>query len=121
MILSLFFLFMLISLVLIIIGLTRPSESAQAIIGFFLMFTLSILIMNSNLEYKAGEITNTTYTYMTSNSTQINTTTEVTTYQYDQFTDGKGGSGYGYWLAIAAAVGMIGVFFSIKRTKWREE
>jgi len=120
MILTLFLVFVAISLVMITIGLARPSESAQAIIGFFLLFLLAVtVIIPGNLEYQSGSMTNTSYTYV--NSTQINTTSEITTFQYDSFTDQTGASGFGYWLAIASAVGMIGVFFSLKRTNWRDE
>lgn len=120
MILNLFLVFIGISLVLIIVGLTKPSESAQAIIGFLFLFLLSVgVLLPGNLQYPSGMITNTTYTYV--NASQINMTSEITTYQYDNFEDEKGASGFGYWLAIASAVGMAGVFYSLKNTNWREE
>jgi len=118
MILTLFLVFVAISLILIIIGLAKPSESAQAIFGFFFLFLLSLVIINGNLEYKSGETTTTNYYY---NTTQLNQTIETTSYQYGSFVDETAGKGYGYWLALASAIGMAGVFFSLKNTKWGEE
>lgn len=119
MILLLFGFFALVSLVMVIIGLTRPTESAQAIIGFFLMFLLSIVIINGNLEYSTGETTTTDYTYIGATN-QINRTTEINTISYTSFNDATS-KRLGYYLALSSAVGMIGVIFSIRKLKKYEE
>ena len=110
--------FVAISLVLIIVGLSKPSESAQAIIGFFILFLLSVLILlPGKLEYQSSTETNMSYVY---NETQLSKTYEITTFKYSTYEDTLGGRGFGYWLAISSAVGMIGVFYSLKKTNYEE-
>ena len=136
MILSLFLVFVAISLVLIIIGLARPSESSQAIIGFFILFLLSIIIIQGNVQYKTGYTEYMVYgnnfsgyhwDYRDPLEVSPNDDTQAylfhvnRTYSYANFSDSPGASGFGYWLAIASAVGMAGVFYGLKKTKWSEE
>lgn len=121
MILELFAFFVAISLVLIIIGLARPTESAQALIGFFFLFLLSFTIMGDNLEYQSGEIRNTTYSYLAVNGS-IDYTIETITYTYDTWDDQTGlfnTHRFGYFLAVISFIGFVGVMMSLKGG-WRE-
>lgn len=134
MILYLFGFFVLLSLVLIVIGLTRPSESAQAIIGFFFLFILAVTVLiPGSLEYPAGfeedyvygnNFTGYHWDYTYGGPPVVN---DVYLFhinrslKYYNFDDTTGGTSFGYWLAVASAVGMAGVFFSLKNTNWRQE
>lgn len=113
MILTLYGLLVCIALVMVIVGLAKPSESAQAIIGFFLLFLLSLVIINGNLEYETGAEINTTYTYTGS---QVTGTDQIVNNQY-AFFDDTTSHRVGYYLAIASAIGMFGVFFSLRRSR----
>ncbi len=137
MILLLFGFFVAVALVLIVIGLTRPTESAQAIIGFLFLFLLSVfVVIPGNLEYEQGYIE---YFVYGNNFSGYHWDYEdpleprphdpdvaylfhtVRNYTYKSFDGELGGTNFGIWLAIASAIGMIGVFFSIKNTRWRDE
>lgn len=111
MILTLFAVLIIISLIMIIVGLTRPTESAQALIGFVFLFLLAIVIVNGELEYEVGIQTNTTYSYDVNRL--VNSTQEEISYQYKYFNDATS-SKVGYYLAIASIVGFAGVLFSLK-------
>lgn len=100
MILLLFGFFLVLSIVLIVIGLAKPEESAQVIIGAVFLFLLSLVLINTNLEYKTGEQVNTTYSYV-GNTTQINTTIEVSADIYTTYNDDNTHT-FGYWLAIGS-------------------
>lgn len=117
MILLLYAFLVTISLVLIIIGLAKPEESAQAIIGFFFLFLLSFVIMNGNLEYQTGENVTTTFTY---NNNLTNSSHEVSVYNYDNFNDPTSRM-MGYYLAIASAIGFACVLYSLKGSREEED
>jgi len=116
MILTLFAVLVTISIVLVVLGLTRPTESYQAVVGFFLLFLLSLTILNGNLEYESGAIINTTISYTGSLATS---TDQTVTNQYSNFNDATSRR-VGYYLAVVSAIGMIGVFFSLRKGKWGE-
>ena len=115
MILTLFGFLIAVSLILIIIGLIKPTESAQALIGFFFLFLLSLIIIGGNLEYETGADINTTITY--DGGGDIVTTQQNVDYQYAKFDDITSHR-IGYYLAIASGVGFAGVLFSLAKTKW---
>jgi hypothetical protein len=96
---------------MIIIGLTKPLESAQALIGFVFLFLLAMLIIGGNLEYQSGENKTTSYNY---NSTTLNNTVEIKNFTYTKFNDTTSKQ-IGYYLAIASIVGFVGVILSLKR------
>jgi len=136
MILEVFALLIGISIILVIIGLARPSESYQALVGFFFMFLLSFVLINGTLEYDIGfteyfvygnnfsgyhwDYTNPleprpqdptiAYLFHTNRTTTYKTTTDDTTTR----TMGK-------YMAIATGLGFAGVLFSLKKTNWRKE
>jgi hypothetical protein len=109
-ILSLYLSLIAISIILIIIGLFLPNHSEQALIGFFFLFLLSLSILNGTLEYETGSTVTSTYSYDGAGS--INGTAQNIVYSYNTFQNHN----IGYYLAIASAVGFIGVIFSIRRT-----
>lgn len=113
MILTLYGVLVAICLILIYIGLTKPSESAQAIVGFFLLFLLSLIIINGGLEYETGALIETNYTYTGDTVTE---TSQVVTNQYAYFDDTTSHQ-VGYYLAIASGIGFAGVFYSLRRSK----
>lgn len=117
MILTLYGFLLCIGLILVIIGLIKPNESAQALIGFFFLFLLSFPLMSGEVEYKTGENTTTTYAYVSGNLTS---TEEVLKHSYTPFNDNLSRR-FGLYLAIASAVGFAGVLYGIGRTNWREE
>lgn len=98
-------------MVMVIVGLTKPTESAQALIGFVFLFLLAITIIGGELEYETGAMTNTTYGYDASNL--VNFTTQDITYQYQNFNDSTSQK-VGYYLAIASVVGFVGVLVSLR-------
>lgn len=118
MILLLFGFLVGVSLIMIVIGLARPTESAQALIGFFFLFILALVIINGSLEYEVGSEINTSYYYDDGGS--VNFTTQDVVTKYENFTDQPGENTahwIGYYLALAAAVGFAGVLWSLKRVK----
>jgi hypothetical protein len=122
MILGLYGFLVLISLVLIIIGLTRPTESAQALVGFAFLFILSVILVQGNLEYQIGSLVNSSYSYDASG--KVNFTTQQISDQYVSFVDvGTSNTQHwiGYYLALASAAGFLGTLFSLRgRTKNEE-
>jgi len=114
MILSLFGILALISLVLIIMGLSRPSESAMALIGFVFLFFLSLVLINGTLQVEAGSHINTTYGY--DGSDRVNETSQVVHYQYQNFNDSTSRQ-MGFYLVLAAVIGFAGVWFAWRRSR----
>lgn len=100
-------------LVLITLGLSKPTESAQAILGFFLLFLLSLIVLNGTLEYPTGANISTTYGYT---GDKVTSTSQTINDNYNTFSDTTSHN-IGYYLAIASAIGMVGVFYSLRRSK----
>jgi hypothetical protein len=113
MILWLFLGMVAIALVLIIIGMLKPTESAQALIGFTLLFILAMVVLTGNLSYPVGNTSNITVTELGGNITKISQN-DVTHYQtYSESTTHN----IGLYLAIGSAVGVIGVIVSLRRNR----
>ena len=117
MILELFVIFLVISFVLITIGLIKQEESAQALVGFFFLFLLGLVLINNNLEYKTGEVTTIDNTFSGGNLTN---SMENVTYSYTPYNDSNTHN-FGYWLSIAAVIGFALVMIGLKKTSWRRE
>lgn len=118
MILPLYGFLVAISLVLIIIGLTKPSESAQALVGFFFLFLLATSLIGGNLQYEVGANMTTNISYDVAGN--VISTEQTVSYGYQNFND-ETSRRIGIYLAIAAAVGFAGVLFALGRTKWGQE
>ena len=118
MILTLYGFLVAVSLILIIVGLVKPTESAQALIGFFFLFLLSIVIISGDLEYETGSNITTTLTY--DGGGNIASTYQDIDYRYANFDDTTSRR-IGIYLGIASGIGFAGVLFSLKKPKWGEE
>lgn len=118
MILALFVTLFILALVLVIIGLTRPLESAQAIVGFVFIFLLSTgVLLPGNLQVQTGAQTNTTYGY--DSQSLVNSTVQDISYSYENFDDSSSRQ-FGLYSAIASVVGFVGVLVGIRRTRKNE-
>ena len=116
MILWIYILFASISIVLIAIGLSKPTESAMALIGFTFLFLLSFTVSGHDLEYKTGEQINRSY------DAANNTLNEITTYTYNDYNDETGlfnAHRFGYFLAVVSIIGFTGTLISLKGG-WRQ-
>jgi hypothetical protein len=125
--LTLFIVFLVLSLLLVALGLYRSEHTELSLVGFLFLFLLSLIIMGGDIQYKTGE--NLTYSCLCCNNTEPYTgvpylcdgtdanlvvTSTVDTYE----TWSAGGTLshlVGYWLAIASFVGFIGVLLSLRR------
>lgn len=112
MILALFGFLVGISLTLIILGLFRPNESGFALIGFALLFILSILLNGGNVEIETGSNITSTYSY--DGGGNINGTAQSIIYDYEYWDD-ETSHQFGFWLAIVSAIGFIFMLFAINR------
>ena len=114
MILSLYAFLVFVSLVMIVLGLARPNESAMAIIGFTFLFLLSFILMNGNLEYETGS--NTTSTFAYDDTGMINESSQNVVYTYNEFNDSTSRR-LGYYLAFVSVIGFFGVLWSLRVSK----
>lgn len=115
--LSLFIIFLCLSLILIIIGLFRPEHSELSLAGFLFLFVLSMtIILGGEIQYKIGS--NTTYSYTCHTCDQVTYTNDLTLSQttdiYENWSGGVFGHFFGYWLAVISAVGFIGVLAGLR-------
>jgi len=120
--LFLFIIFLALSLILIALGLIVTEHTELALVGFVFLFLLSMLVINSDVQYKIGSQTNITNTLDATNSSILNSTiTTVDT--YTTFTANTTLSWLGktlahvlgYWLAIASIIGFVGVLMGSRR------
>ena len=120
MIWQLWAIFVGLSLIMIVIGLSKPTESAQALIGFTFLFLLSFVVLGNNLEFQTGELRTTTYTY-SDNETLIQSVENITLTNsvYDDTTGFFNTQRFGYFMAVASVIGFIGVLVSL-RGGWKE-
>jgi len=115
--LILFCVFLSLSLALVALGLFRPEHTELSLIGFVFLFLLSFLIIGNDIQYKVGEITNTTYDYY--NGSIINASYTHNIDIYATFTaSGTLSHTFGYWLAIASVFGFIAVIIGLKRQRF---
>lgn len=85
----------------------------MALIGFFFLFLLGLVLINQNLEYQTGQLTEITNTYSGGNLTQSieNLTYSYTTYNDSGFLSSKT---FGYWLSLVSMLGFIFVLMGLK-------
>jgi len=120
--LFLFIIFLALSLILIALGLIVSEHTELALIGFVFLFLLSMLMINSDIQYKVGTETNITNTLDATNtsilSSQIITRDSYATFTADTTLSWLGRTlshVIGYWLAIASIVGFAGVLMGYRK------
>jgi len=115
MILSLYLTLIGIALILIIIGLFKPQESAMALVGFTFLFFLSFTLMLGNLEYEVGANINTSLTYNVDG--KVTNTDQTVNYEYESFNAGNSRQ-MGFYLIIVSVVGFTSVIMALKNDNW---
>lgn len=113
--LVLFCVFVAISFVLVGLGFYRSEHAELPLVGFFFLFLLSLLLIGGNVDYLSGTQTIVSYNYTNSTLTS-STETVINSYSPIQIS-GDYSHWFGFYLAIASAVGMIGTFLGIRRGK----
>jgi len=113
MLLTLWALFTAIGMILIIIGFFRPEHTAQGLVGFLFLFFLSFPILNGELEVESGHNTTTTFTYDPDLNNTLLSTDAVLQYQYTKYSSHN----FGYYMAVASALGFVVLIASIRKTK----
>jgi len=114
MIIGLYGFLLLICLVLIVIGLFKPDESAYAIIGFLFLFILSIIMLNGQVEIETGANTSSSFSY-DATGTLIGHNQNIV-YSYQEWNDTTSHR-IGYWLVVISVLGFVGVLFTIDKVK----
>lgn len=113
----LFIAFISLALILVTLGLYRLEHTELAMIGFFFMFLLSMVVLTDNLTYKTGENVTITNTHgIVNGSVVLTSSVETTSYIHSQYQDGSGfftTHRLGYFLAVMAVIGFAGCFVSI--------
>jgi hypothetical protein len=95
---------------MIFIGLTRPSESAQALIGFSFLFILSLVILLGNLEYETGSSVSNSFAYTGNGS--LSALNQTITYQNTNWND-TNAHFVGFWMAVISFLSFIFTLMSI--------
>lgn len=118
---------LVISLILVALSLYRNDHAELGIVGFTFIFILSFVMIAGDIQYKVGVNETNTYGCLCcvdgvvyddgdcgdNSSLQIVYTEKMNI--YDTFTAGGVLSRtVGYWLAVLAVVGLIGIFVSLK-------
>lgn len=118
MILSLFLVFLLIALALIVIGFWT-GEGVYSIIGFIFVFFLSVsVLMNGSLAIPTGSNVSVSYTYVNGSVTG---TDVVGVDTYDYFDD-SATKWFGRFLAIVSAIGFVlSMIEGVKAIKRRDD
>ena len=132
--LTLFIVFLVITLVIIFLSFYAPEHSELGLVGFLFLFLLSLVILGGDIQYKTG--VNETYTYgclccvegivigqpynesqggCSSENASLEVIGVTKVDQYATFTAGGTVSHIvGYYLAVASLVGFIGVILGLK-------
>jgi hypothetical protein len=116
MILTLYGFLIAVSLVLIIIGLARPTESAQAIIGFTFLFLLSFVLINGTLEVETGANVTSNLIY---NGSDVIATSQNVQYTYTNFNDTTSHR-LGIYFAFGSGLGLAGTIAALGVGYWRK-
>jgi len=106
MILTLYFTFVALSLVILGVGVLL-GENYFSFVGLFFLFLLGSSLMASGVDYQTGELLNTTYSYI-GNNTRVDSTEQTLVYTYDTLQDTLT-KWFGFFMAVAAGAGMAAV------------
>lgn len=107
MILALFTVLIAISLAFIVVGLMKQDKHEMALVGFVLLFLLSFVILNGQLQYEIG-----------ANLTTSGNNTYVV--YNNAFYSGSNAHTMGYYMVIISFVGFVGVLFGLT-SAWKKE
>jgi len=114
MILELWGLLVFISLILVVIGLLKPDQTAQAIIGFFFLFLLALPMLQGSVQVEEGINQTTNFSYDSNGS--ITASSQSLDYSYDYWDDSTSHN-IGFWMAVGSSIGFFGVLFSLDKVK----
>ena len=109
---------MVMAVVMIAIGLIRPSESYIGIVGFLFLFFLSMIMLNGNVQYETGANTTSSFVY-NATSGQLLSSRQIVDYNTAYFSDDTSHK-MGFYLVVVSIVGFAGVLFSL-RSHWKSE
>ena len=119
---TIFSIFLVLSLLVVALGLFRSEHTELALVGFLFLFLLGANFEWGTIEYKTG--VNSTYNYSCLDPCQSGNSSVFLTYQedridYDSF-EGGGPLSHvvGYWLMVASIVGFIGVLVGLGKVGW---
>ena len=113
--LTLFVVFIGLSLLLVTLGLFRPEHTELALIGFVFLFLLSFSVINEDLSVKSG--VDITYNHtLVNGSYEVTSETQRTSYE-DVTLGGNLDHLIGYYLAILSVVGFVAVIIGIRRSR----
>ena len=117
MLLTLLIIFLVLSLLLIALGLYRPEHSELSLVGFFFLFLLSLIVIGGDIQYKVG--INETYVYDNITLDYITSRDLYATWDGEAVYSYGGTLSHliGYYMAVASAVGFIGVLVSLRKDK----
>jgi hypothetical protein len=108
------------SLALITLGFIVKDHTEITLIGFVLMFLISMSVMVSGLTYKVGENVTISYEYANESIGQINKTVieSSDTYANDPANTGINRS-FGFFMTILSVVGFSAVFYSMRKGRYQ--
>lgn len=111
---------MALSISLLALGLFKPEHTELSIVATVLLFLLSLSILNSDVTYKSGTFTNSSFGYTTTgNLTLLTTSNETVTDLYSPLDLGGNYSHViGYWLAVMSVLIFIGIMWGLRRGKY---
>lgn len=115
--------FLVLSFILISLGLFRPEHTELSLIGFVFLFLLALTLISGNITTVTGTITNSTFNYTefitpSSNYTLLTSSNEAVENIYTPVSLDSGlAHTLGYWLAIGAFIGFLGIILSLKHSK----
>jgi hypothetical protein len=115
--LTLFIIFLLLSIILISLGLFIREHTELTLIGFLFLFLLSFVVIGGDIQYKVGE--NTTYTHECQtcdayNYSEVLVLSETTNIYQNISMGGTLAHSFGYWLAVLSLVGFVAIMLSFK-------
>lgn len=121
---------LLISIILVALSLRHTEHSELGIVGFTFIFVLSFVMIQGDIQYKVGQNETITYsclcceqggTYECDDNSSMVATLKERVDVYENFTAGGPLSrSVGYWLAVMAVIGFIGVFVGLKTEGFME-
>jgi hypothetical protein len=119
---TLFGVFLGLSLILIALGLFRSEHTELSLVGFVFLFLLAMVVLNNQITYVIGTNTTSTfdytYNYAGSNLTLLTSSFEENNDIYGPINLGGNLSHtVGYWLAIASVIGFIGVILGLRKSE----